>query len=295
MIVLNQKAFPRTTGSSSSALPVLSRQKAQSIAEATMRRGISKAAWHALDQLYRSGIMTVSQISLARRTLRKYAKERLITRSNFSPKAVAKELRERFLPIGDGQLYTLGSVGVEILFMRYGLRPTLNYLAYPFERVLPALILNEIVQRIETEAAKHDWSLTRHSFEQAQLIREERIIFSPSALISLEQEKEQHFFAIEYHDEARSGAIWKKVQHYENANETGLWEEKWLGESFPIVLAVFQHNRIGEYYRDAISEMGGMQTSFYGRSLEGLARADSIGTWVNIEKGSRENIFPWLA
>jgi hypothetical protein len=293
MIHINKTSLLPTGGRSPSVQP-LSRQKAQSIAEARLRRGLSPEAWNTLDQLYVSGIMTVEQIGLARRTLRNYAKERLISRYTYSPKEVVRQLGERFLLVDDGQLYTLGPVGVEILTIRHGLRPTQHYLAYPFERVLPALILNGIIQRIKTEAEQHGWHLIRYSPEQAQLVREERVIFSPSSLISLEQGEHLRFFALEYHDEEHGRKAWRKVQYYEDANETGLWEGKWLEENFPVVLAIFRQSSVGEGYSEAISEMSPVNTSFYGRSLEGLWQAGGMDNWVNIGKGNRKKVFPWL-
>jgi len=293
MIRVNLKPLPRSGGRPSAVEP-LSRQKAQSIAEALTRRGLSQEAWRTLDRLYAAGIMTVSQIGMARRTLRNYAKERLIARYAYPPKEVVQELKERFLPVDDGQLYTLGPVGTEILTIRHGIRPSLYYLAYPFERILPALILNEIIQRIEKEAQAHHWRLVRYSYEQAQLFREERVIFSPSALVSLEKDEHQHFFALEYHDEDYGRSAWRKVQHYENANETDLWEKKWLGEDFPLALAVFRHGSVGEGYRAAIDELGSVNTSFYGRSLESLSQEDGLKNCVNIASGKRGKVFPWL-
>ena len=272
----------------------LTPQKIQYAAERMMRTGLSVEAWQVLDRLYVSGIMTVEQTGQARRTLRNYARERLIARYTYPSKEVLRQLGERFLSVKDGQLYTLGQVGMEILTMRHGLRPTRQFLAYPLERILSALILNEIIQRIEAEARKYDWTLERYSLEEAQLSKDEKVLLSPSALISLEKGDREIFFSVEYHDEENSRTTWKKVQEYEDAYESGLWEEKWLGESFPLVLVVFRHNRIGEGYREAISEMRTVNTSFYGRSLEGLWQADRIETWVNIEKGSREKVFPWL-
>ena len=101
-------------------------------------------------------------------------------------------------------------------------------------------------------------------------------------------------FLVEYHDEEHSRGAWRKVLHYEDASESRLWEEKWLGENFPLVLAVFWHSRVGEGYSKAISEMRAVNTSFYGRNLEGLLQAGGMDAWVNIEKGDRENVFPWL-
>ena len=292
MIRLKKDPHLPAGGRSPSITQALTRQKMQYAADAVLRRGLSMEAWRMLDQLYVSGIMTVDQIGLAQRTLRNYAKKGLIARYTYPPAEVVRELGERFLPVKDGQLYTLGQVGMEILTMRHGLRPTRQFLAYPIERILSALILNEIVQRIEAEATKQDWTLKRYSFEQAQLSKNEKVILSPSTLISLEKGDRKIFFAIEYHDEENSRATWKKAQEYEDAYECDLWEEKWLGERFPLVLAVFRHNGIGEGYREAILAMRTL-TSFYGRSLEGLLQADRIETWVNIEKGSREKVFPW--
>ena len=295
MIRMNKNQIRRPSGGRSPASAKgMTHQQTFYAMDAVLRRGLSMEAWQTLDQLYVSGIMTVDQLGLARRTLRDYAKQRLIARYSYPPKEVVRQLGERFIAVEDGQLYTLGLIGREILTLRHGLRPTQHYLAYPFERILPALILNELIQRIAVAAEKNAWALKRYSLERAQIIQNEKVIFSPSALICLEQGEREIFFAIEYHDEEHSRVAWRKVQSYEDANESGLWEEKWLGESFPLVLAVFQHDLVGEGYREAISEMRTKKCSFYGRSLEGVWQAGAMDTWVNIEKASRENVFPWL-
>ena len=294
MITVKRGPLPPQGGRRADLGPVLSRQMAQSLAEAAARRGLSPEAWRTLDTLYFGGIVTIEQIGLARRTLRNYAKARLVTRYAYSPKEVIRALGERFIVVGDGQLYTLGPVGAELSSMRHGWRPTLPYLAYSLEQILPTLVLNEIVQRIWAEAEKHDWTLKRYSYEQAQIHKGDRVIFSPSALISLEQDERLYFFALEYHDEKHGRDAWRKVQHYEDANEMGLWEERWLGENFPVVLAVFRSNHVGAGYTAAIDDMRPIATEFYGRSLEGLLTDGDLGSWVHIEKNRRGNIFPWL-
>ncbi len=293
MISVKRDPIPPQGGRPATGLQPLSRQKAQVLAEATARRGLSPEAWRTLDALYFGGIMTIEQIGLARRTLRNYARDGLVSRYGSSPKEVIRALGERFIGVDDGQLYTLGPVGRELMATRHGLRPTLHYLAYPLERILPVLVLNEIVQRIRTEAEMHGWQVVRYSFEQAQLQRDEEVIFSPSALISLEQEEQQHFFALEHHDEMHGRVAWRKVGHYEDANESGLWEEMWLGENFPLVLVTFRYSSVGEGYREALAEMSPVSTRFYGRSLESLFAECGLKSWVDIAKNRQGNIFPW--
>lgn len=99
--------------------------------------------------------MTVDQLGLTRRTLQRYANRRLIARYTYPPGEVIRQLGERFILAQDGQLYTLGLVGDAISTTRHSQKPTQLYLAYPFERILHKLVLNEIVQRIGRHAEEH--------------------------------------------------------------------------------------------------------------------------------------------
>ncbi|MBT7071643.1 MAG: hypothetical protein HN975_12240 [Anaerolineae bacterium] len=280
-------------GRAPSSAGAMTRQQTQYETDAVLHRGLSSMAWRTLDLLYAGGIMTVDQIGLTQRTLRRYAKRRLIARYPYPPKEVIQQLEERFIAVEDGQLYTLGQVGMEILATRHGARPSQVYLAYPFERILRALVLNEIVRKIAAEAEWHGWLLTRYSREQAQLIKDEKAIFFPDALICLERGEQEVLFLIEYHDEENRREAHQNVDQYETAWESGLWEEAWLGENFPLVLTVFQHDVVGEGYREAIAEMRAVNCSFYGRSLNGIWLAGGMDVWVNINKGNREKVFPW--
>ena len=65
-------------GRTSTMLETMSLQQIHNEAMNLMAQGISRTAWHALDLLYAGGIMTVGQLGLTTRTLRRYAKKRIV-------------------------------------------------------------------------------------------------------------------------------------------------------------------------------------------------------------------------
>jgi len=259
-----------------------------------MEQGLSSIAWHALDQLYAGGIMTVDQLGINPRTLRRYAAKRIMGRYAFSPNFVIERLRDEYgLVVENGQLYTLGLVGAEIVQIRHGIKPPSGYLAYTLERVLHDVVVNEIIQRIAASGETEGWNTVWASKYEATIFRDETPILEPDAFIRLEREGEVRSFLIEYHNEDKRTRAVQKVRQYERAWESDLWQETWEVQDFPPLLAVFRKEIVGEGYLDGIKESAPVVVTYYGRALKGIWEEDGLVTWFNINKEKKGNVFPW--
>ena len=256
-------------------------------------RGLSSIAWHALDLLYVGGIMTVDQLALNPRTLRRYAAKQIVNRYAVSPGFVSERLGEYGLVAGNGQLYTLGPVGAEIVQMRYRVKPASGFLAYTLERVLHDVIVNEIVLRVIRQAEGEGWSVDWASKYESTIFREDTPILEPDAFIRLEREGEELSFLIEYHNEDKRTRAVQKVRQYERAWESDLWQKTWEVQDFPPLLAVFRKEIVGEGYLDGIKESAPVDVTYYGRALKGIWEEDGLVTWFNINKEKKGNVFPW--
>jgi len=272
---------------------VMTPQQIQTEAKAVMKKGLSPQAWSALDLLFAGGIMTVDQLGLSTRTLRRYAAKRVIDRYPFSPDFVAGKLGEYGLAAKSGQLYALGSVGARIAEMRHGVTPSSGYLAYTLERVLHDVIVNELVLRIAKQASAHGWEMVWASKYEGSLFREDVPILEPDAFIRLEHEGKEYPFLIEYHGEDKRTRAIKKVRQYERAWESDLWQDAWEVEEFPPLLAVFKKEIVGEGYLDGIGESAPVGGRYYGRALAGIWEEDGLENWFNINDEEKGKVFPW--
>ena len=268
-------------------------QQIHTEAMSVMEKGLSSIAWHALDLLYAGGIMTVDQLGLNPRTLRRYASKQIVDRYAFSPSFVIERLGEYGLVVESGQLYTLGPVGVEIAQMRHGVKPSSGYLAYTLERVLHDVVVNEIVMQIARQAGVDGWELNWASKYESSLFREDMPILEPDAFICLEREGEERPFLIEYHNEDKRTRAIQKVRQYERAWESNLWQNVWEVDDFPPLLAVFKNQIVGEGYLDGIKEAAPVDCTYYGRALAGIWGEDGLENWFNINKEEKGNVFPW--
>jgi len=268
-------------------------QQAQAEAVAVMEQGLSRLAWRALDLLFAGGIMTVEQLGVNPRTLRRYAARRVVDRYAFTPAFVIEKLGEYGIEAENGQLYTLGPVGAVIAEMRHGVKPPSGFLAYTLERVLHDVIVNEIVMQIARQAGTHGWELTWASKYESSLFREDVPILEPDAFIRLERNGEELPFLIEYHNEDKRTRAVKKVRQYERAWESDLWQDTWEVEEFPSLLAIFKNKIVGEGYLDGVQEIGSVGISYYGRALEGTWAEDGLENWFNINDEEKGKVFPW--
>lgn len=269
-------------------------QQIQYAATKVMENSMSKSAWRALDLLFAGGIMTVDQLGMTPRTMRRYAKKHIVKRYGVAPRFVIEKLGEYGLDVENGQLYTLGPVGIELTGMRHGVKPPTGYLSYSLERVLHDVIVNEIVLRIAQEAEAHGWEFIWASKYQATIFREDIPILEPDALIRLKRENvEAKVFLIEYHNEAQRTRALQKVRQYERAWESDLWQEPWEVESFPPLLAVFRKEIVGEGYLDGIKESAPVDVAYYGRALSSVLAEGGLADWFHINTKKKGNVFPW--
>lgn len=266
-------------------------QQIQTEAVAVMEKGLSSNAWHALDLLFAGGIMTVGQLGVNPRTLRRYAAKRVVDRYSFSPNFVIQRLGEYGLVVENGQLYTLGPVGAKIAEMRHGVTPPSGYLAYNLERVLHDVIVNEIVLRVAKQGSEQGWELIWASKYEGTLFRDVPIL-EPDAFIRLEREGEEYPFLIEYHNEDKRTRAIKKIRQYERAWESDLWQEAWEVEKFPPLLAVFQKTIVHEGYKDGVHEAAPLGCHYYGRTLGGFLT--DMEYWYYYNEDGKEKVFPWL-
>lgn len=294
MIKVDLKKTPRNEGGrGATETSVMTPLQIQTEAIAVMEKGLSNNAWHALDLLFAGGIMTVEQLGVNARTLRRYAAKRVVDRYPFSPNLVIKRLGEYGLTVENGQLYTLGPVGAKIAEIRHGIKPPSGYLAYTLERVLHDVIVNEIVQRIAKQASVEGWETIWASKYESSLFREDTPILEPDAFIRLERVDEEYPFLIEYHNEDKRTRAIQKVRQYERAWESDLWQDTWEADEFPPLLAVFRNEIVGEGYLDGIKESSPVGCSYYGRSLKGVLELNGLENWFNINHEKKGKVFPW--
>ena len=293
MIRVNKSRHEKRSGRRGSDLEVMTAQQIHNEAMLVMEQGLSSIAWTALDLLFAGGIMTVDQLGLTTRTLRRYANRRIVDRYAVSPSFVIRQLKEYGLDMENGQLYTLGPVGAEIVQMRHGIKPPSGYLAYTLERVLHDVIVNQIVQEIAAQASAYGWETIWASKYESSLFREDVPILEPDAYIRLERGEEEYPFLIEYHNEDKRTRAIKKVRQYERAWESDLWQETWEVDEFPPLLAVFKNPIVGEGYLDGIKESAPVDCTYYGRALKGIWEEDGLVSWFNINTEKKGNIFPW--
>jgi hypothetical protein len=294
MIVLNQNLSEVDGGRRPTAMSSMTPQQIKNEAAVVMRQGLSSQAWQVLDLLYAGGIMTADQLGMTTRTLRRYANRRIIARYIWSSKNIVHELGEYGLLVENGKLYTLGMVGAEIASTRHGKKPSAEYLAYRFERVLRRVIVNQIILRIAAEGEAHGWDMVWMGKQEARLFRDDDLILEPDAFIRLERGDEEYPLLIEYHHENKRRRAIQKVHDYEYAWESNLWQEAWDVNSFPSVLVVFRNQIMGEGYLDGVKEASPVRCDYYGRLLEGIWEKGGMDSWFHINAQRKGNVFPWL-
>ena len=294
MIVLNQNPSTVDGGRRPTALSSMTPQQIKNEAAAVMQQGLSNQAWQVIDLLFAGGVMTADQLGITTRTLWRYANRRIIARYIWSSKDVRHRLGEYGLPVENGKLYTLGRVGAEIVSTRHGKKPSVEYLAYTFERISRRVIVNEIVLRIAAEAERHGWDMIWMGKQEARLFRDDDLILEPDAFICLERRDEEFPLLLEVHHENKRRRAVQKVHEYEYARESDLWQEAWDVRSFPSVLAVLRNQIMGEGYLDGVKEAAPVRCDYYGRLLDGVWEKGGMDSWFHINAQRKGNVFPWL-
>jgi hypothetical protein len=294
MIVLKQNLSKVGVGRRPTALSSMTPQQIKNEAAAVIQQGLSSQAWQVIDLLFAGGVMTVDQLGVTTRTLQRYANRRIIARYIWPSKDVCHRLGEYGLPVENGKLYTLGRVGAEIASTRHGKKPSAEYLAYTFERVLRMVIVNEIVLRIAAEAESHGWDMIWMGKQEARLYRDDDLILEPDAFICLERGDEEYPLLLEAHHENKRRQAIQKVHEYEYAQESDLWQDAWDVRSFPSVLVVFRDKIVGEGYLNGVKEATPVRCDYHGRLLDGIWEKGGMDSWFHINAQRKGNVFPWL-
>ncbi len=278
-------------------LPPLTTQQARGQAQALAEKGIAPSLKKAVEFLAVGGAMTVAQLGVSPRTLRRYANLRLVDRLPHNAPTVV----ETFLQYGvDSEivtrdtenylLFTLGPVGIEYVKMQ-GTKPMQGYAGYTLDRILHDVIVNEIVLRIGAVAMSYGWTPIWVSEREAALYQGNQQILKPDALLRLKRGEEEHLYLIEYHNEDHSTRAANKVQNYERAHQSRIWQESWGVSQFPPVLAAFCQQIVGRGYVEGIQALERQNCIFYGRLLPSVLQNPE--EWANANTNQRENVFPW--
>ena len=254
--------------------PPISIMQARSEAQALLAGGnYSELLFRLVDYLYVGGVMSTAQIGVTPRTMRKYAQLRVVDRLQFTSSVVSERLIQLGLveaPDPSHLLYALGPVGIEIAKMRHTAPPASGFLAFPLERLLHDVIMNEIVLRISSLATRHGWQATWASKYEATLVNKDHQILEPDAMLRLEKDDQEHLYLFEYHNEGKSTRALGKVRRYEAAHHSRVWRETWQTDEFPKVLAVFRKQIVARGYQEGIDERAVQNVFFYGRTLSGF-------------------------
>lgn len=253
--------------------------------------GISKETWRVLDWLSVGGVMSVAQLELSPRTLRKYARVRLIDRLPVPTKEIAKEFELHKLPYEaavDTQLYVLGPVGLEVLKDRHKHAHLTGYLSYPLPRVMHDVVLNEIVLRLITYAENIGWEATWMGTNSAMIFDAEKNqeILEPDALLVFTCQGQERAFCIEFHhNEDKQTRAEMKVGKYQAGYENGNWRVGWELDAFPIILAVFDNKIVGTGYQTALHDRK-TNVTFCGKLLAGVLQ-NNLAEWTNLGNGEK--------
>ena len=236
--------------------------------------------------------MSVAQLELKTRSLRQYAKPRLIDRLPYPIQVTADEFTNNQLAFADPketQLYTLGPVGLEVLRDRHPYPPLGgNYLSYTLPRVMHDVILNEIVLRLIVYAETLGWETTWRGTNSARLVHPEtkQEILEPDALLVFTRGEEVRAFCVEFHHkEDKQTRAESKIRNYQAAFESGLWRTQWDLETFPAVLPVFTEKIVGTGYLNTLRERKS-DVIFYGKLLAGVLQ-NNMAEWAQFNTNER--------
>ena len=276
--------------------PSMSVQQARAEAVSLLASSPHPILFFLVDYLFAGGAMCVFQLgNVSPRTLRRYAKKRVVDRLPFTASTVASRLTELGLTVPEDKtastLYTLGPVGVEIAKMRHDVTPATGFLAYTLERVLHDVVTNEIVLKMAYAAKKRGWRAEWVSKYETSLMKENHQILEPDAMLRLNKDSDERLYLLEYHNEDKSTRALGKVRKYESARVTGIWSETWQTDVFPPVLAVFRNKIVAKGYQDGVAEQADGGCQFYGRTLGKVL--EDVDTWFNFNTKGQENVFPW--
>ncbi|RMH95903.1 MAG: hypothetical protein D6681_12690, partial [Calditrichaeota bacterium] len=212
--LLNPPPFPR--GGRPPAYELLTPNQARMEAYKLLQRGLSTAEAHVVDALFVSGVLPAYRLGISKSSLSRFLKDRILDRLPFRHEEVQAAFSEYRLPQGDDiLLYILGPVGIEIARERYGTTPPTGYLAYPLNRTMHDVVVNEVVLAIGTKAQARGWEMSWMSKYESTLYRDGRPILEPDAFFILRRAETELPFILEYHNEDKRTRGIRKVRTYE--------------------------------------------------------------------------------
>ncbi len=282
------------------ALPssnAMTSQQARVEAQNLLQNGLSQSVITTLDLLMTAGVLPAHRLPSAQRTLRDYQRQRLLDRLPYTTPEMQDAFDAHGLPYPEDArlvIYTLGPVGAEIVRLRHEVQPPGGYLAYPLERVMHDLVMNEIILTIANQAMQHGWAPVWVSKYEATLYTPDRktALLEPDGMLRIKRDDEERVYLFEYHNEDKATRARKKANRYQAAcDQKDLWMDQWEVETFPPLLAVFRRPVVGRGYAERLAE-GGIRVQVYGRTLES-ALAEGFSSWYHFNQGERVNLFPW--
>ncbi len=294
MINLSQIQLPHQKLNAFSSVAPMTSAQARVEAQKLLQAGLSQSVIAVLDLLVVAGVLPTYRLPASERSLRNYQRQRLLDRLPYTTPEMQDFFQAYSLPVPEGRLavYTLGPVGIEIARERHGVQPPTGYLAYPIERVMHDVVMNEIVLRIAGRAMEHGWAPVWVSKYEATLYADPNTpLLEPDAMLRLKGEDEELVYLFEYHNEDKATRARRKVDRYALAlSREALWRERWEVETFPPLLAVFRRPVVGRGYQEAVNGRDGLQV--YGRTLASALEED-FSTWYHFNAGEKVNLFPW--
>jgi hypothetical protein len=253
--------------------------------------GLPARIWRVLDLLATGGVLDLKHLNIPRRTLGHWSQQRLFERIPVGP----DELKKVYASLGlDGKhpdLYTLGSIGIEIAAMRHDIAPPSGYQGYFLMRILHDVVANEIVLYLADVLGKQGWTVEwLGKYEGTLTDKNQKTILEPDALIRFRKDGEERAFLLEYHNEDKQARAAMKVEKYEAAFNDGNWREQWEVDKFPPVLVVFWQPIVGTGYQNA-TRAKKLNCTFYGKTLKAVLDG-KLDEWTNVNNGKKENILP---
>lgn len=291
MIVFTRSAKNAPTGRRPGKSLDLTPAQIKAEASRLLAIGLSNDAWRVLDWLSVGGVMSVAQLELSPRTLRKYAGWRLVDRLPVPTAELEAEFTTHqmlFEKAGEIQLYVLGPVGLEVIKDRHAHAPLTGHLSYPLPRVMHDVILNEIVLRLIIYAETLGWETTWRGTNSARLFNPEtkQEILEPDALLVFTRGEEVRAFCVEFHHkEDKQTRAELKIRNYQAAFESGLWRTQWDLETFPAVLPVFTEKIVGTGYLNTLRERKS-DVIYYGKLLAGVLQ-NNMAEWAQFNTNER--------
>ncbi|RMI04635.1 MAG: hypothetical protein D6681_09295, partial [Calditrichaeota bacterium] len=194
---------------------LMTSSQAKAEAYKLLQRGLTPPEAHVVDALFVAGVLPEYRLGVSKKGVSRFLHSRILDHLPFDARTVSQKFDEYSLTPGETLLYTLGPVGIEIARERYGVAPPSGFLAYPLERIMHDVVVNEVVLAIGTKAQAHGWEMSWMSKYESTLYRDGRPILEPDAFFILRRAETELPFILEYHNEDKRTRGIRKVRTYE--------------------------------------------------------------------------------